>query len=191
MSMRRRFVVLRLPAPLLLALVLPARAAGKVEAYVEDSDVHVSRAESHFTIDMEVRVPVAPATAWDVLTDFDHMASFVGNLSSSQVIERRENYLRIRQAGKARFGIFSSEFSSEREIHLNPMREIRAQGTGGSVKRMESLMRIEPEEGGVRLRYHAQVEPDFWLPPLVGPSVVRHETAEQFSSMIREMLRRK
>ncbi|MEY5100657.1 MAG: hypothetical protein RJA36_3376 [Pseudomonadota bacterium] len=190
MSMRCRFAVFRLLGSLLLALALPAAAADKAEAYVEEHDVQVVRAESHFTVDMEVRAPVDLATAWAVLTDFEHMASFVGNLSSSQVVERRDNYLRIRQTGKARFGIFSSEFSTEREIFLTPMREIRAHGTGGNVKRMESLMRLEPEEGGVRLRYHAEVEPDFWLPPLLGPSLVRHETAEQFSAMIREMLRR-
>ena len=190
MSKRRRFTVFRLLAPCLLALALPVAVAGKADAYVDENEIEVSRAESHFTVDMDVRAPVALETAWAVLTDFEHMASFVGNLNSSEVLERHDNSLRIRQTGKARFGIFSSEFSTEREIVLTPMREIRAHGTGGNIKRMESLMRLEPEEGGVRLRYHAEVEPDFWLPPLLGPSMVRHQTAEQFSAMIREMQRR-
>jgi len=192
MSKRRRFAVFRLLAPWLLAVAVPVAMADKADAYVDEHDVQVSRAESHFSVNMDVHAPVPLATAWEVLTDFEHMASFVGNLDSSEVLERRDNNsLRIRQTGKARFGIFSSEFSTEREIVLTPMREILAHGTGGNIKRMESRMRIEPEEGGVRLRYHAEVEPDFWLPPLIGPSMVRHETAEQFSAMIREMLRRR
>ncbi len=190
MSKRRRFAMFRLLAPSLLALTLPIALAAQAEPYVDEHDVQVSRAESRFSVDMDVHAPVKLETAWEVLTDFEHMASFIGNLNSSEVLERRDNTLRIRQSGKARFGIFSSEFSTEREIVLTPMREIRAHGTGGNLRRMDSLMRIEPEDGGVRLRYHAEVEPDFWLPPLLGPSMVRHETAEQFSAMIREMLRR-
>jgi hypothetical protein len=56
---------------------------------------------------------------------------------------------------------------------------------------MDSVMRLEPEPGGIRLQYHAEVQPNFWLPPMIGPALVQHETAEQFSAMIHEMLRRK
>ena len=34
------------------------------------------------------------------------------------------------------------------------------------------------------------MEPETALPPLVGPAMVQHETAAQFSAMVREMVRR-
>ena len=49
---------------------------------------------------------------------------------------------------------------------------------------------VASERRGTRLSYHAEVVPAFWFPPLIGPSVVRRETAEQFSAMTREMQRR-
>jgi hypothetical protein len=52
-------------------------------------------------------------------------------------------------------------------------------------------MQLEPEAGGTRLQYHAEVQPEFWMPPLIGPAIVRHETAEQFSAIIDEMIRRR
>ena len=55
---------------------------------------------------------------------------------------------------------------------------------------MQSVMTLSADGAGTRLEYHADVEPGFWLPPLVGPSAVQRQTAEQFSAMIEEMLRR-
>lgn len=190
MPKRHPLTLARLLCLLFVALVLHANAAGNSEQLVDDQEVHVVRSGGKFTVDLVAHAPVNQELAWAVLTDFEHMASFLGNLTSSQVLERKQDYLKVRQTGRARYGVFSSEFNTEREIFLTPMREVRAHGTGGNIKSMESLMRLEPQAEGVQIKYHAEVEPDFWMPPLVGPAFVRHETAEQFSSMIREMLRR-
>lgn len=179
--------------PILLSTLLLAQPAiaGESDSAVENKDVRVERIGDSFTVDVRMYAPVPPSLAWTVLTDFERMAEFVPNLSHSQILERGENTLRVRQKGTARYGPFSSDFETTREIRLAPKREIRAYGVGGNIKRMESVMRLEVEGEGTRLEYHAEVQPDFWLPPLFGPSFVRHETAEQFSAMIREMLRRR
>ncbi|MBS0369185.1 MAG: SRPBCC family protein [Proteobacteria bacterium] len=171
----------------LLALPCGGQAA---EPAVRDQDVHVERAYGGFVVDVVMHTPVRPAQAWAVLTDFEHMASFVSNLKSSRVLERSEGVLKVHQQGVARYGLFSANFESLREIRLMPYREIHAHGLGGNLQRMESLMRLEPEDGGTRLNYHAEALPGFWFPPMIGPALVRHETAEQFSAMLDEMRRR-
>lgn len=155
-----------------------------------EQDVHVERANGGFVVDVVMHTSARPALAWAVLTDFEHMASFVPNLKSSRVLERGEGVLKVLQQGVARYGLFSANFESLREIRLTPCSEIRAHGLSGNVQRMESLMRLEPEGSGTRLSYHAEAQPGFWFPPMIGPSLVRHETAEQFSAMLDEMLRR-
>jgi carbon monoxide dehydrogenase subunit G len=174
---------------LVLMLIRPASADGVQP--VQDRDVHVERAGDHFTVDMIAHAPVDQERGWAVLTDFEHMADFVPNLHSSEVLERNGTVVKVRQAGRARYGVFSADFNFVREFVLTPRQEIRAHSTGGNIKRMDSVMRLEPEPGGIRLQYHAEVQPNFWLPPMIGPALVQHETAEQFSAMIHEMLRRK
>ena len=169
---------------------IPAAMAADRQALVPDSDVRVERAGGNFTVDVTMHAPMAPAQAWAVLTDFEHMAEFVPNLTSSQVTERSDTVLKVAQKGVAHYGVFSTPFESVREIHLAPLHEIRAHGLGGNIQHMESLMQLEAEGTGTRLTYHAEVLPGFWFPPLVGPSLVRHETAEQFSAMLHEMMRR-
>jgi carbon monoxide dehydrogenase subunit G len=166
-------------------------AAGDPGQYVSDDDVAVVRAGDHFSVDMIAHAPVPLEGAWDVLVDFEHMADFMPNLRSSEVLERNGTVIRVRQTGVARYGMFSTRFDFVREFALKPRREIRAHSQGGNVRRMDSVMKLEPEEGAVRLLYHAELEPDFWMPPVIGPGFIRHETAEQFSAMIREMVRRR
>jgi len=172
--------------------LLPAHsiAAGVSLPAVPDDAVRVERAGPSFTVDVVMHAPVAPPLAWAVLTDFAHMADFVPNLARSEILESRDNLVKVGQKGTARYGFFSTDFESVREMRLTPIREIRAHGIGGNLKRLESVMQLEAEPGGTRLLYHAEVVPGFWFPPMIGPALVRHETAEQFSAVIREMTRR-
>lgn len=177
----------------LLASLLIGWSAGPARAQtppLDESDVHVVRAGDAFTVDVEMHPPVPPRQAWAVLTDFEHMARFVPNLSASEVLERDGNHLKIKQTGAAHYAVFSLNFDSIREVQLDPFRQILAHGIGGNVKKMESATVLEPESGGTHLHYHAEVTPQTPLPPLVGPAAVRQQTAAQFNAMIEEMLRR-
>jgi len=176
----------------LAAMLCPVQEAMTADgpSIVSDSDVRVERSGGNFTVDLSMYAPVALSLAWAVLTDFEHMGEFVPNLVSSQVIERSDAMLKVNQKGVARYGLFSANFESIREIRLSPPREIKAHGVGGNIQRMESVMQLQAEGAGTRLNYHAEVLPGFWFPPFIGPALVRHETAEQFSAMLHEMIRR-
>lgn len=173
---------------LLFAPWLGAQEAGV--ALVDDKDIQVSRQGEGWLVEGSFTVPVAPAVAWVVLTDFDHMGRFLTNLSVSQVLERQGNVLQVEQRGTARFGLFSFKFQSLREITLTPVSHIHARGLSGNIKHFISDLSVAEEGSATRLTYRAEMEPDFWLPSLLGPSLLRHEMAEQFSAMVAEMLRR-
>lgn len=158
---------------------------------VAECEVAVQRTEGGYVIDLVMHAKVPLAVAWVVLTDFDHMAEFIPNLTHSQVLQRGDNVLKIGQKGKARWGPFSMNFESVREVVLAPQREIRTHGVSGTLKRVDSRLTLEPEGEGTRLHYHSEVEPGSWVPPMVGPAKVREETAAQFSAILQEMQRRR
>jgi carbon monoxide dehydrogenase subunit G len=185
---RARFIWLMALAALLGSTHAALSAQEPVR--VRDSDVRVERSGDNFTVDLSLYAPVPPELAWAVLTDFDRMSAFVPNLVSSVVIERGEGQLKVRQKGVSRFGIFSMNFESVQETRLNPQSEIRAHGVSGNFRRMDSVMQLKAEGSGTRLTYHADVQPDFWFPPFIGPAMARRDMAEQFTAMLREMIRR-
>lgn len=174
---------------LTVLLSAPARAIERDRATVQ-IDAHVVKEGDTVTVDAFIRAPVPPRQAWEVLSDFDHMAQFVPNMQYSRVISKPGEPLVVAQKGIARYGPFQFSYDTERTIDLTPPTSIRAHLVRGNMRKMDSIMRLSAEGEGTRLTYHAETIAGFWLPPLVSQSFIRHEVEEQFGAIVEEMKRR-
>ncbi len=153
--------------------------------------VAVRESGDAFVVQATIRPSVSLQTAWDVLVDFDHMVGILSNLTASRVVSRNGNVLIVKQEGVARFGIFSYPFTAEREIRMEPQRRILAKNLSGTLRRMESELRLVPTGAdGVRIEYRAEFAFDSFIAGLFGVSFVNHEVEEQFQSIVAEMTRR-
>jgi hypothetical protein len=172
---------------LLFSLMPVAFAADTSRVQVE-----VSALSEGFLVKATIEAPVSVKTAWDVLTDFDHMTDILSNLTASKVSSRHGQILIVEQAGVAKFGLFSFPFNSQREIRLEPMRRILAKSLSGALKRMESEAQLSQGDDArlVHIVYQAEIVPDSVLARMFGASFIRHETEEQFRTMVAEMRRR-
>jgi len=183
------------PALLLIALagfwLISGSDANATEPLVQSRDVVVQRTDQGFTVDVDLLVPVPISIAWAVITDIERMPEFIPNLVESKVLARKPNWLRVQQKGYTRIGPLRLDFESTRDIKLMPESEMNAHGVAGNLKRFESITRLTTVGAGTRLEYHVEAQPDFWIPPLVGPFVVREQTTEQFSALLAEMIRRR
>ena len=177
---------------ILLALYVPAVAWGDdlPTGKLSDDDVAVEYRDGTYFSSLSLRVVAQPAQVLEVLTDFEHMADFVPNLIASRVVSRSGNVYRIHQQGNAVFGPFSFPFESERRIEWFPEGRLVAQALSGSTKYMRSELRYQGGAGGTRIDYRMEVIPDRWIPSGVGVNLMRHELAEQFSALAREIARR-
>ena len=156
----------------------------------QEPAVHVERHGKSVVIDVDMPVAVAPATAWAVLTDYDRMATFLSNLSSSKIVERRGDVLHIAQSGRTRFAFMTFSFAAVRAVELVPMREIRSSLVSGDFESYVSTTRLLDLSGGVRVMHHGEYVPKAWLPPMIGVAVIESETRKQFAEFAAEMLRR-
>lgn len=173
----------------MLSMPSMAQARSQVSA-AEDIVVQVVRAGDAVTVDASLFAPVDLEIAWQVLCDFDRLADFVPSIEHSKIISKPGQPLVIEQRGLARFGPFGVPFDTVRSVELVPPRIIKTRMLRGNMRELEATMELEAAEGGTQMTYHAKVEPDFWLPPLLGPAFIRHETREQLGAMIEEMKRR-
>jgi ribosome-associated toxin RatA of RatAB toxin-antitoxin module len=153
--------------------------------------VTVRESGDAFIVQATIRPPVSLRTAWDVLVDFDHMVGILSNLTASKVVSRNGNVLIVKQEGVARFGIFSFPFTAEREIRMEPQKRIVAKNLSGTLRRMESELRLFPSgTEGIRIEYRAEFAFDSIVAGLFGVSFLNHEVEEQFQSIVAEMKRR-
>ncbi len=134
--------------------------------------------------------PVARAVAWDVLTDFDHMAGWVPNVTESKVLKRDEASITVEQRGVAKYGALSFPYDTERKLDLKPQATIDSTQIKGSLRRVTSTMTLEPDGKGTRLTYHLEIVPSLLAGALLSKEFVQHEISEQFTAIIAEMVRR-
>ncbi len=152
--------------------------------------VHVQKRGETVVIDVDMPIGVAPAVAWGVLTDYDHMATFLSNLTSSTVVERQGEKLHVAQAGRTKVAFMTFSFSAVRAIELTPMHEIRSSLVSGDFKSYASTTHLVGADQGVRVVHHGEYVPKAWLPPMIGVAVIEAETRKQFDEFSAEMLRR-
>lgn len=186
-SMNRRWFLL---APS-LCLVSVSLAASPLQPTLAEDDVETIFDNGTYRGNFRFHVPVPLKTAWEVLTDFDRMADFVPNVESSRYVSREGNNALVAQRGKLDFGPFTIRYESERRIEMRPAEGvILARAVGGTTKYMQSEMRLLADARGTELNYRVEMIPDRWIPSGIGVGFMRHELAEQFSAIAREMVRR-
>ena len=177
----------------LAALCLSLWSAVSPAADLSDDapQVSVRRDGDLLIVDARMTVAALPEAVWSVLTDFDHMTGFISNLDASRVVAEDGQTLRVEQKGTSRHGPFSIHFASVKRYVLTPYTRITSSLISGTFKKFEGQMDLLPRETGTELQYHGESIPEMWLPPLIGPALVRSEIREQFGELRTEILRRK
>jgi len=169
-------------------LLLVATAAWAAD----DSDIAVEAVKDGATIHIKVDCPVkAPrAIVWDVITDYDHMASFLPNVKQSVVRMRLGNRMQVFQKGEASRGLLTIRFENVREIDLAPQTEVRSRIISGDSMPAEFTTRIEERAGALHIVHTGSYTPGMWVPPGIGPSLIAAETRRQYGDIRHEILRR-
>ena len=142
-------------------------------------------------ISAETGVAASSREAWDVLTDFDHLSQFISSITSSKILSRENNVVRIAQSGKTSFGPFTFEFQSERELTLTPFEKFESRMISGNMKRFHSTTQLETLEGATRIRYHSEAVPENSFLLSLGRSTIEAKTREHFEEIRKEIARRK
>jgi hypothetical protein len=173
-----------------IAAIATLATAAAAETPVTRVDIDLRQAGRTFVVDATFSAPVPPSVAWDVLTDFEHMDAFVPNLAESRIVARDGNVLTILQYGVARFGPFELRFESERRVTLAPFATIRSTQLRGTMDKLDSTTTFAAEGTGTRLTYHVEAIPGALFPDVIARRFLRHEIAEQFDAIVREMVRR-
>lgn len=173
-----------------LLFILLSLCSTSVFALEPEVAVSVNQAGEAFVVDVALDVAVPLATAWEVMTDFDHMTTFLSNLTASRIVKRDGQTLTVRQEGVAKYGLFSYAFESEREIHLESLKHILVKQLSGTAKHFGSDARLNSTTRGTHVEYRAEIVPDSALARMFGAPIVRREVTEQFRAMAAEMLKR-
>ena len=168
----------------LLMLLFSFAAWAKTEVTVDKSDDDIIHVQA------QVFAVAPPRVAWEVLTDYEHIATFVPNMASSRIISAPGEPLRVEQKGSTSFLLFSFPIEVVLEIDAKSLRGLHFHSVSGNLRDMTGDYRMAAISNGTHIFYEAHFKPDFLVPPLVSVAIMRNEIKQQFDGLVKEIERR-
>ncbi len=156
----------------------------------ESLRTEVTPAGSAVQIESRIEVPAPNEVCYAVLADFDHLSEFIPDMQSSRVVSAPGEPIRLRQVGRAVAGFFTFAFDVTLAVSVDPPRQITFSRLEGNLRQMHGRWHISGAEAGCRIEYQAVIEPAFWVPPLIGPVLMRRQIEAQIDGLVSEINRR-
>ena len=159
-------------ASLLLALSFwtAVTMAAEVRSFQMDRSAQRYRIVSETYIDAPVDAVYA------VLVDFDHYDRISSVFQESHYLERNPDgsgVVYTKAHGCIAFFCTTVERVERLEVVLDTEIVTTVIPERSNARYARAQWRLSPEAGGTLLHYELEMEPDFWVPPLIGPPLVK------------------
>jgi ribosome-associated toxin RatA of RatAB toxin-antitoxin module len=175
----------------ILVMLLGVLAAGGARAAAEPAlELTVERVDGAdgrkvYQIASRATVAAAPAAVWRVLTDYNRMAEFVPDLKSVGIVSRKGNKVIIEQLGAANFLFISHPIRLTVQAHEQAPNRIDVTLIEGDMKVYRCSWELSPAAaGGTIVHYSASIEPTFYVPGMMGASLVRKDIAKMMAAVV-------
>ena len=161
-GLRRPAILAALAALATLAIAWPPAAAGRQTVPAGGSPVAVSLSDlgnSTMRLDGRFTINSPEATAWSVLTDYDHIQKFVASMRLSRVKERRDGFLLVEQESVAKLFLFHRTFHVLLKVQEKPRQSIAFDDVSKtSFARYEGEWTLQEVAGGTEVTYRLTVQ---------------------------------
>ncbi len=154
------------------------------------ADTDVRRAGSTFHVSATIEAAAPIDLCYAVLTDFDRLAEFIPGMQSSLIVSPPGEPLRLRQVGRTELPFSDYTFDVTLAVELDAPREIRFRRIAGNLQRMQGRWLVAGDANRCTIDYLAEIEPGVWVPPLLGPLLMRSQVARQIEGLESEIDRR-
>lgn len=143
----------------------------------EVSEVDVRREEDRYRLHVAARIDAPPSTVWKLLTDFHHLERLHHTVRDSTYLGRTaEGMDRVQIHMHPCVMFFCVDLTQIVEFHSVAARQLLA-----DFDRRESLFNFghlkwrldRTTNAGTDLVFDAELAPAFWIPPLLGPWILK------------------
>lgn len=133
----------------------------------------------------------APATiCYAVLADFDRLEEFVPGLRTSEVVSGPGEPIVLHQVGEASAAFFRVTLDVTLAVRVHPPERIEFERVEGNLRQMRGGWTVAGNTHHCDIGYRADIEPAFWVPPLIGPMLMRNQVEKQLEGVMQEVRRR-
>lgn len=181
---RARQVLAGATATLILLPAAQSSAAEVIRAEVAHTD-------DLYSLSLEAHLAAPPLAVFAVITDYPHIQDLHRRVRESRVVRRidartAEVYTLVKGCVAA---IFCKSIRRVELITENPPYELTAEVIPAESDLKSGFVhwRLAPDGEGTRLQYESELEPDFWVPPLLGDALMSRSIRNTTEEMIQRV----
>ena len=128
---------------------------------------------------------------WDVLTDYENLSRFIPNLSTSELIQRKGQTVRLQQVGSQQ--LLGLRFSAQVQLELSEFRQdglLQFRMVKGDFRRFEGSWQIRRRPDGSSLLYELTVQGCLGMPIGLIEERLRDDLTSNLDAVVQEAQRR-
>ncbi|MEB3246848.1 MAG: SRPBCC family protein [Synechococcus sp.] len=140
---------------------------------------------------VQLRSPIPVEVLWDVLTDYAHLAEFIPNLSSSELVMRDGQTVRLQQVGSQQ--LMGLRFSAQVLLELREFKPdglLRFEMLKGDFRRFEGSWQVRELPEGSSLLYELTVQGCLGMPIALIEERLRDDLSSNLYAVEQEAKRR-
>lgn len=161
----------RVTAGLALGLATTIAVAATIEV------LETTHEAGRYTVSFEVVLAANRDKVWQIMTDYEHLPLVSKSIVESRVLKREDaRHQRVELTLHGCILFFCKTLRRVVNIEARPPEEIRMTEDPAHSDFRYGIERwgITREGSATRLKYSAELEPDFFVPPLIGPVAVKY-----------------
>lgn len=189
--MRRRTLMLS-AAAVLAGMALPAFGDADPSAAPSPIEIDVRRGKGEsypvFTVTAGMTVNAPLERAWRVLTDYDRLADFVPNLTSSRLIARDGRICIVSQEGFGQFLFIKQQIHLRVRVEETPHSTIAVTLIKGNMHEYRAGWTLNAIDADTtRIDYNATIAPMFYIPSLFGAALMKSDLRAMLAAVAQEI----
>ncbi len=159
---------------LLLALLATPAAAGEI------LEQRVWHEAGYYRIHLEARLAAPAERIRALLTDYNHLPRLSDSITASTLLAADPPRFTVEVLSQGCLGIFCRNLRQVQVVTERPDGYLFVEDRAGDFRSARTVWRIRDDGAGhSHVLYSAEFEPDFWIPPLFGPLLLRQRLARE------------
>ena len=157
---------------------------------IEQTMERLPQGARHLAAELRSSLPVP--LLWDVLTDYENLSRFIPNLSTSELIQRQGQTVRLQQVGSQQ--LLGLRFSAQVQLELTEFRQdglLQFRMVKGDFRRFEGSWQIRQRPDGSSLLYELTVQGCLGMPIALIEERLRDDLSSNLKAVVLEAHRRK
>ncbi len=129
-----------------------------------------------FFVDLAGHVDAPISQVYDVLVDYEHLDRLSSSIVESRILEPDEDgTLPVYTLTRKCVFVFCGKIEKVERLELEPLHHITAIAIPERSNLVHGLSEwnLSEEDNGTLIEFRQELDPDFWVPPVFGPMMIK------------------